>query len=66
MDVALFNSGSLRSDTIHEKGPLKMKVSVALEYALIREAHHLSLNLWLCPFLLRSVSLCPCIELSLK
>ena len=25
-DAALFNSGSLRSDTIHEKGPLKMKV----------------------------------------
>lgn len=35
-EAALLNSGCLRSDAIHEKGPFKMKVSVLMSGALFR------------------------------
>lgn len=34
-DIAILNSGSLRSDTIHPSGPFKMKVINNLLYTII-------------------------------
>ena len=37
-DVALFNSGTLRSDTIHDAGIIKMKVSERLAQGIVWSA----------------------------
>ena len=35
-DIALLNSGSLRSDTIHKTGPFKMKVSSKSYFHIVK------------------------------